>query len=40
MGKNKTDKLNLEGEKGKTQELEESKRISRGFHKNNPTKSK
>lgn len=40
MGKNKTEKLNVNGEKGKTQELEEGKRISKGYHKNNPTKSK
>ena len=40
MGKNKTEKLNLDGEKGKTQEIEELKRISMGYHKNNPKKSK
>ena len=40
MGKNKTEKLNANNEKGKTQELEQEKRISRGYHKNNPTKPK
>ena len=40
MGKNKMDRVSLSELKEKTQELEEKKRISRGFHKNNPTKSK
>jgi hypothetical protein len=40
MGKNKTEKLNVSGEKGKTQELEKIKRIPMGYHKNNPTKPK
>ncbi len=40
MGKNKTEKPVADNGKGKTQELEEEKRISRGYHKNNPSKSK
>ena len=40
MGKNKSNKWKAPGEKGKTQELEEEKRIPAGYFKNNPTKSK
>ena len=40
MGKNKNKGINSDPVKGKTQELEETKRLSRGFDKNNPTKSK
>lgn len=40
MGKNKTKGINSDPMKEKTQELEQTKRIPRGFHKNNPTKSK
>ena len=40
MGKNKTKDEKSDPMKEKTQELEETKRISKGFYKNNPTKSK
>lgn len=40
MGKNKAKGISSDPMKEKTQELEETKRISKGFHKNNPTKSK
>ncbi len=40
MGKNKAKEFQPDSEKRKTQELEETKRISKGYHKNNPTKSK
>ena len=40
MGKNKNKGINSDPMKEKTQELEDTKRISRGFHKNNPTKPK
>lgn len=40
MGKNKNEKSGADPTKEKTQELEENKRISKGFYKNNPTKSK
>lgn len=41
MGKNKVEKPIISGgEKGKSQELEEQKRISRGYFKNNPAKPK
>lgn len=40
MGKNKTKVQNEDPMKNKTQILEEEKRMSRGYHKNNPTKSK
>lgn len=40
MGKNKSKFINSDALKEKTQELEETKRISKGFQKNNPTKSK
>lgn len=40
MGKNKNKGISSDPMKQKTQELEDTKRISRGFHKNNPTKPK
>ncbi len=40
MGKNKTKSIEPNSMETKTQELEETKRISKGFHKNNPTKPK
>jgi hypothetical protein len=40
MGKNKTKEISPDPMKEKTQELEETKRISKGFYKNNPTKTK
>ena len=40
MGKNRTDKVDTGNEKGKTQEVEVEKRISKGYFKNNPTKTK
>lgn len=40
LGKNKNKGINTDPTKEKTQELEDTKRISKGFHKNNPTKSK
>lgn len=40
MGKNKNSDEKSDLLKQKTQELEETKRISKGFWKNNPTKSK
>lgn len=40
MGKNKTKAINSDQIKEKTQELEETKRISKGFDKINQTKSK
>lgn len=40
MGKNKIENSKLDPMKGKTQELEDRKRMSKGFHKNNPTKPK
>lgn len=40
MGKNKTKKFDSESIKGKTQELEDINRVSKGFERNNPKKSK
>ena len=40
MGKNKQIKNNTEQEIENSQKLEETKRISKGFVKNNPKKSK
>lgn len=40
MGKNKTPQEAPEDMSGKTHELERTRRISKGFFKNNPTKSK
>ena len=40
VGKNKNKGINSDPMKEKTQELEDTKRISKGFHKNNPTKPK
>jgi hypothetical protein len=40
MGKNKSKSVNSDAIKEKTQELEQTTRISKGYHKNNPTKSK
>lgn len=40
MGKDKHKDNKSDMIKGKTQELEDVKRISRGFHKNNPAKPK
>lgn len=40
MGKNRTKGINSDPMKEKTQELEETKRISKAFEKNNPGKSK
>ena len=40
MGKNKSKRKDAEPVKQNTQELEDTKRISKGFVKNNPTKSK
>jgi hypothetical protein len=40
MGKNKTKAIKSDPIKEKTQELEDTKRISKGYFKNNPTKSK
>lgn len=40
MGKNKNKGINSDSEKQKTQELEQTTRISKGFNKNNPQKSK
>jgi Zn/Cd-binding protein ZinT len=40
MGKNKNMDEKSVQLKEKTQELEETKRISKGYFKNNPTKSK
>jgi hypothetical protein len=40
MGKNKDEKPGAGARNGKTQELEEEKRISKGYFKNNPTKPK
>ncbi|MGE4283857.1 MAG: hypothetical protein AB7G87_09075 [Clostridia bacterium] len=40
MDKNKSKDINADLIKGKTQELEQKKRISKGFFKNNPTKPK
>lgn len=40
MGKNKNKGVNSDPMKEKTQELDDTKRISKGFNKNNPTKSK
>lgn len=40
MGKNKSKDIENDPVKQKTQELEETKRISKGFNKNNPTKPK
>lgn len=40
MGKNKVKEIHEDPSKEKTQALEETKRISKGFFKNNPTKSK
>lgn len=40
MGKNKNKGIKSDPMKERTQELEETKRISQGFDKNNPTKSK
>ena len=40
MGKNKTKGINSDPMKQKTQELEDTTRISKGYHKNNPTKPK
>ncbi|RCX13552.1 hypothetical protein DFR58_11792 [Anaerobacterium chartisolvens] len=40
MGKNRTKGINSDPMKEKTQELEETKRISKAFEKNNPRKSK
>lgn len=40
MGKNKTKGIRPDPMKEKTQELEETDRISKGFVKANPTKSK
>ena len=40
MGKNKTKGINSDPMKQKSQELEDTNRISKGYHKNNPTKPK
>ncbi|KNY25276.1 hypothetical protein [Pseudobacteroides cellulosolvens] len=40
MGKNKTKGFNSDPMKEKTQELEETKRISKAFAKNTPIRSK
>lgn len=40
MGKNKSKVIDPDPMKEKTQELEETKRLSKGFFKNNPTKTK
>jgi hypothetical protein len=40
MGKNKTKVLSSDALKDKTQELENTNRISKGYFKNNPTKPK
>ena len=40
MGKNKNKKINPEPMSDETQKLEQTKRISKGYHKNNPTKPK
>lgn len=40
MGKNKSEKLNANNEKGKTQELEQGKRISKGYQNRNPSTPK
>lgn len=40
MGKNKTKGINSDPMKEKTQELEETKRISKAFEKNTPIRSK
>jgi len=40
MGKNRSDKHGSDPMKDKTQELEETRRISKGFIKNNPAKPK
>lgn len=40
MGKNKAKSMEPDPMKERTQELEETKRMSKGFHKNNPTKPK
>jgi hypothetical protein len=40
MGKNKVNTNKPDASVNKTQELEETKRISKGFVKNNTTKSK
>lgn len=40
MGKNKTENSEKDPMKGKTQELEETTRLPKGYWKNNPTKSK
>lgn len=40
MGKNKTKGINSDAIKRKTQKLEDTERISKGYYKNNPTKSK
>ncbi|WP_268871032.1 hypothetical protein [Acetivibrio cellulolyticus] len=40
MGKNKTKGINSDPMKEKTQELEDTNRISKGYHKNNPSKPK
>lgn len=40
MGKNKSKGVNSDPAKEKTQELEQTTRISKGYRKNNPTKSK
>jgi hypothetical protein len=40
MGKNKTKGINPDSMKGKTQELEETKRMSKAFAKNYPIRSK
>ncbi|MCX7747636.1 MAG: hypothetical protein N2645_12230 [Clostridia bacterium] len=40
MGKNKKDLGSVKQETNKTQELEERSRVSKGFVKANPTKSK
>lgn len=40
MGKNKTKGINSDPMKEKTQELEDTNRISKGFYKDNPARSK
>ncbi|HEY9059471.1 MAG TPA: hypothetical protein VIO64_03055 [Pseudobacteroides sp.] len=40
MGKNKTKGINSDPMKEKTQELEETKRVSKAFQKNYPIRSK
>ncbi|HOP99399.1 MAG TPA: hypothetical protein PK604_00925 [Acetivibrio clariflavus] len=40
MGKNKTKGINSDPMKQKSQELEDTKRISKGFYKEKPTHAK